>query len=337
MIVVGESAADNGWHAGLRWLAAPRWSVLFFLTTAAGALAVVFAEGSPTVWMAVPFALLLLNLLAAIFSLPRFRADLPLLIFHVALLMLVVLVVLARLTYFEAGATLSRDSSFEGILVADERGPLYGEGYKKLRFANLGYTTNYNARGRYQATYNRISWLDSNGRWHEAEIGDDHPLVMGDYRIYTTGNRGFTLIMGWKPTGGALEYGAVELDDPGADGFASTATWQLPNGEEIWGMISANPNGAGAGSSIDNLGVAEQSLPLVLRVAEQRHEMALGETIELDGGRLSYQQLESWMGYQIIYDPARNWIVATVLIGILSLIWFYLGRIWGKGSLDSDR
>ena len=67
----------------LTLLASPRLTVVFFVLAAAGSLATAHELHDATVLMALPFALLGLNLGAAVFAHARFRADAPLLLWAV--------------------------------------------------------------------------------------------------------------------------------------------------------------------------------------------------------------------------------------------------------------
>ncbi|MCM2313064.1 MAG: hypothetical protein NDI84_16850, partial [Steroidobacteraceae bacterium] len=137
-------------------LASPKLSAIFFVVMAAAALWAKEPGRNITLAMLVPFLLLTLNLVAAIVTNRRFRADLPLLVFHLALLALIFALVAARLTYFEGQATVTAGTTFDGNLVGEEHGPLHDRTIADLRFTNLGFTENYPERGRYHATYNRI-------------------------------------------------------------------------------------------------------------------------------------------------------------------------------------
>lgn len=316
-----------------RWLkeaAAPRWTVLFFVLTAAASLAVAERWASPTPVMLAPFALLVVNLVAAIVSNARFRADLPLLVFHLALLALIALVALARLTYLDGATTLSRGTTFDGKLERAERGPLHWGQLQELHFTNDGVAARYSATGIYEGTYNRVRWQDAAGRWQRAEIGDDRPLILDGYRIYATAHRGLAPLFEWQPANGETELGSVQLEDHRKKDLAPSAEWQLPGGPQVWVQLDFTPLPAPVGTRQQDLGAAELEHALILRIGNMRHILRAGDAITLPEGRLTYVRLDSWMSYRLVYDPTVPWIIATVLVGIASMIWFYIRRIWGK-------
>jgi cytochrome c biogenesis protein ResB len=323
----GKDGRLPGW---VQWLAAPRWSVLFFLLTAAAALAVAYQVMAATALIAVPFALLLVNVGAAIFANARFRTDLPLLLFHLALVALVALIAMARLTYMEGTTTLSSGTAFEGLLLSEARGPLHAGRLSEVHFANEGFTENYAARGKVHTTYNRVRWQDDAGQWNPAQIGDDHPLLIKGYKIYASSHRGFSPLFLWQPTSGAEEYGTVQLADQLDGAVAPAMNYKLPDGTAAWLMLDFKAPIEPAGKVRIDMGGKDLPHTLVLRIGEARHVLRPGDKVDLEGGTLTYARLDSWMGYTVSYDPTRPWMVATILIGIGSLVWFYARRLrWG--------
>lgn len=309
-------------------LASPRWMIAFFVFAAVGALAVAYRLVPATAAMPLPFALLTVNLVAAIAVRPALRADGALLLLHLALLALLGLFVVARLTYFEGTVSLNSGTLFEGQLASQERGPLHRDRLGEIRFANVGFTEDFPQRGKYKATYNRVRWQDAGGMLREAVIGDDHPLILGGYRIYTSRFRGFAPVFHWRAADGTEDLGSVHLNDTRSGEFAPTNEWRLPQGPVIWAMLeSATDVDPAPGSQRSNLAVDRIDHRLVLRVGDDRHVMAPGETVSLAGGRLTYLRLDSWMGYKISHDPTRPWLLAAVMVVVGSLLWYYGRRL----------
>lgn len=324
---LSAAGATQDW---LKKAAAPRWTVAFFLLTAAAALAIAQGGMTATPLMLLPFVLLVVNLVASIVSNARFRADLPLLVFHLALLALVALFGFARLTYLDARATLSSGTGFEGVLERQERGPLHWGRIEALRFANEGMSAHYSEKGSYRGTYNRVRWQDAGGAWQLSEIGDDRPLVLDGYRIYATVYRGLAPLFSWQPTGGAEEIGSVQLEDHRNSDLPPAAGWQLPGGPNLWMQINFTPLAAPRDTQQQDLGAGELQHTLVLRNGAQRQSMRIGDVVDFPQGKLRYLQLDSWMSYRFVYDPTVPWIIATLIVGVASLIWFYVRRIWGR-------
>ncbi|HYD94710.1 MAG TPA: hypothetical protein VEC01_05240 [Noviherbaspirillum sp.] len=311
-------------------LASPKLTVAFFVLMAAGALWTAQADGNATVATLLPLSLLVLNLAAAIATTPRFRTDLPLLAFHLALLAFVALIGAGRLIYFDGATILTSGTGFEGKLVVDRRGPLHRDGPLPLRFANGGFTEHFPDRGRYHATYNLVRWRDDAGRDRVAEIGDDRPLVLDGYRIYTTPRRGFSPLFLWEAEG-ASSYGTVQLPDNRGFEIGPPVEWRLPDGREASVTLQLGAqDGEPVRGKRDDLGADDIAHRLVLRVGGSRTELRPGQTVELEGGKLTYVRLASWMGYRIVYDPTEPWLAATVAAAIATLLWFY-ARLFRQG------
>ena len=325
-----NSGDTRRWSAWLEGLASPRLSVAFFLLTAASALAVAYELATPTATMALPFALLVANVGAAIAVQRRFRADLPLLLLHLALLALVALVVLARLVYMTGTVTLTSGTAFDGQLLTEKRGALHVGRLTELHFANDGFVEDQSARHRLHATYNRVRWQDEAGQWHPGQIGDDRPLLLKGYKIYTSEHRGFSPLLLWRAAGGVEEYGSVQLSDQLDGAIAPAMKFSLPDGSEAWAMLDFRTGDETPARTRVDLGNQALRHTLVLRIGDERHLLRPGQSVNLPGGTLTYMQLDSWMGYLISYDPTRPWIMATVMIGVVSLVWLYWQRLFGR-------
>lgn len=320
-------------RGGLRRLAAPRYSVAFFLLTAVGALAVAEAGAAATWAMAVPFGLFLLNLLAALLTHPRFRLDLPLLLFHLALLALVLLFVLGRLTYMDGIVPVTRGAMFDGALVQVEHGPLHPGIPAQLRFRNDGFVDSFPPNGNEFRTDNRVRWWAVDGQAQAAEIGDDRPLVIAGYRIYAT-RRGFAPYFLWEEPSGRAEYASLQLGSVGPDGRFAGASWRLSGGAEMWVGLHHVVRPPARGSHRIDLGARDVTTPVVVRVGEQRHELLPGQSMALAGGRLTYVRLDAWLGYRIVYDMTTPWMIGCVLLGVVSLIWFYVKRVFAASEAE---
>lgn len=315
-------------------LASPRLMAAFFVLMAAAALGVAYGAINPTPAALLPLGLLVLNLAASIASNARFRADLPLLVFHLSLLAFVALLAAARLTYFEGIAMVPVGSSFSGELVNEERGPLHGTGARALRFSNLGFTEIYKERKVYRHTSNQVRFVDDAGNAHEGEIGNDRPLVLDGYRIYTIGNRGFAPVLQWMPEHDAIQITTVTLGPVGEDGYTPGVEFSPPGGPQLWVSLSTEHDNPAPGSVRKNLGAESAPNKLVLRLDGPAHHLQKGESIALPGGQLTYAGLSAWMGYRIVYDPTKPWLLGTVAVAVGSLIWFYARRLWRTWDED---
>lgn len=330
-----ELIAMSGMLASsIRALASPRLMVTFFLLMAAAALGVAYELIAPTPAALVPLGLLVVNLSASIGTNARFRADLPLLVFHVSLVAFIALLAVARLTYFEGKATVPVGSGFGGDLHTEERGTLHGNGASALRFSNDGFTEIFPERNQYRRTHNQVRFQDAAGNLHTGEIGDDRPLVLDGYRIYTSRNRGFAPMVEWIADDGAIHFTTIQLGQVGQDGFTPGTQWEIPAGPQVWLSLSTEPMRGVPGTQRDNLGAKQARNKLVLRHDGRFYDLQVSESVALPGGRLTYSGLSAWMGYNIIYDPTRPWLIGTISIAIASLLWFYARRLWRTWDED---
>lgn len=309
-------------HRALLGLAAPRWMLAFFIFAAVSALVSIrYPDAITTAWVP-PLAMFAVSLLAAIATNARFRRDPLLLGLHLGLLALVVMIALARLTYLDGMVSLTDGTTFPGQLDVDRRGPLHPGHVERLRFSNEGFIEDYTRADRWRTTRNQVRWWDAQGTSHFAEIGDDEPLVLGAYRIYTTFNRGYSPVLIWHPSDGLPQQGTVQLR---ADtDFGQANEWQPQGGPPIWIMLETDePVALQRGQRRHNLGASGLRHSLVVRTGNLRETMRPGDTLDLPGGRLTYVELGTWMGYRVVYDYAMYWIASSAAVVVLCMIAFY--------------
>jgi len=283
--------------------------------------AVVFA--APTApWIGAMLGALALNLCAALFVHPLLRRNAPLLVFHLALLAVVLLVAAGRLARLDGRFELVAGEPFDGQLIDHEAGPLYVQRLQRLAFRHDGFTIDYAPGRRRGATRNAVAWLDADGREQRAVIGDHRPLVIDAHRIYTTSNKGFAPLLQWRPARGDAQRGAVHLPSYPLHELTQSREWTLPDGRAVWVQLQFEQ------APIAPDAAAQFRLPdvhrLVVRVDEQRAELAPGAVMALPGGVLVYEGLRPWMGYRVTHDPSLPWLLAASLLAALSLAVHYV-------------
>lgn len=319
-------------EAQLKRLASPYLTAFFFPLIAACALLAANRVASPTLLMVLPFGVLTLNLAAAIIVHARFRHDVWLLVFHLALLSLIALFCVARLTHFQGQCDITRGFWFDGEMHQVKAGVFHGENYRQLRFSNAGFVEK-PADGEYfGGLINRVAWIggSTSGAPQSGVISEDQPLILAGYRIYPTAIMGYAPLLVWRPDHGPEESGSVQLPSVGRDDFARGATWTLADGTELWAVINdKQPNSTSARA---NLETDQWDHTLVVRTKDARVELAPGESGRLGNGTLTYVRLESWLGYFVNYDPTRPWLIAVILIAVVSLVGYYVQRLSRLGS-----
>jgi ResB-like family len=294
------------------------------LAVAVGASVV---QRGPVAWaLTGALALLSAQLLLALVVHPALRRQAGLLVFHLGLLALVLAAAVGRLMALDGRFELTEGVPFEPVLLEAQAGRWHRDGLARLQFRHAGFDIDYAPGRKRGPTRNRVEWTDADGRPQRAVIGDHHPLVLGGYRLYTSPNKGFAPVLTWTPAdGGAPQTGAIHLPSYPAHELKQSQDWRLPDGRTVWVHLPIDE------ALIDPAGPAQFRLPtqrtLVLRIgvgaAERRIELAPGASAELGGGRVTYRELRTWMGYRVSYDPSLPWLLGAALLAAAGLAVHY--------------
>lgn len=272
-------------------------------------------------WLAAPLLLLAINLSAAVATNGVFRRQMPLLVFHLALISLVLLAATGQLMYLKGTAEVTEGAGFTGLKSRDA-GPLHVGRIDEVHFVNDGFEIAYMAGPVLDRLLNRLRWHDGKGVERTGEIEINKPLVLNGYRIYPTSNKGFAPVFLWRPVNGAELLAAVHLPSYPANATGQAQSWR-PAGskEDIWVMLDVEEN------LIPSDRTSRFRLPdqrkIVVRYQGKRWEMQPGERIALADGTLEYRELRTWMGYRFFYDWTIPWMLAACGVGVLSLAWHF--------------
>lgn len=307
---------------------------------AAAAMAWHFVEGARDWLIAVPLLLLALNLLSAIIVNPAFRRQPGLLAFHLALLALVLLVAIGRLTYFSGQAEVSVGERFDSTTVKRGGGYWHEDLLAQVNFAldhfTIDYTPN-NGVAQRAETRAHVRWSNQRGQQFAGVVGDHRPLVLSGYRFYTTHNKGFAPLFVWQPMGGLPQQGSIHLPAWPAHEHNQALDWTLPGTtQQLWTQLQFDE------VLLDPQRPSQFRVPkdhlLVMRVGEQRYELRPGQSIDFQDGRLTYKELRTWMGFAVFYDWTLPWLFAAGMVAVLSLGWHYwrkyAAKPWLQGETD---
>lgn len=309
---------------GLRLLGSLKLTLVILVALGAG-IVVAYRNETKTIWpLVLPLVLCALNLLAAIASNAVFRRQLPLLMFHLALLAIILLVATGRMTYLKGQVELVDGQEFDGVLSKEESGPWHRNGLAQVHFANAGFAIDYAPGVRRGATQNKVRYQDANGLSREAVIGDNTPMVLNGYRFYTSFNKGFAPVFLWYPVAapGAPLLGTVNLPAYPIHEYRQALDWVLPGTQiQAWTMLQFDE------VILDPEKPSVFRLPekhqVVMRIGERRWELLPGQSITLPEGRLQYQGLRSWMGYTVFSDWTIPWLLSASLLAVASLGWHF--------------
>lgn len=302
-------------------------ATLVLLALLAGALVVVTVTRAPATWaIAVPCALLAVNLGAAVATHPAFRRNLPLLVFHLALAAVLALAALGRMTSLTGELELSTGEAFAGTLTRVDAAPWHRSALAGVRFANAGYTIEYAPGRQRAATANRLLVADARGAVSEITIGDNVPLVAAGYRFYTSFNKGFAPVVRWQPAaGGAAVTGTIHMPAYPLHEHRQAQEWTPPGARTaLWVALGFDE------VLLDPAEATEFRLPrrhtLVVREGARRVELAPGESAALDEGRITYGGLTTWMGYTVFSDWTLPWLFAAAVLAAAALAWHFAAR-----------
>lgn len=312
-------------HIYLR-IAASLWLTLGLLILAAAiALAGEFFGLQIGSWIALPFAGLGLNLLAALAVTPKLRRQGGLLGFHLALAALALLAAVDQMIALNGHIEITDGTPFDESRVIADAGPLHPWGLDRVEFVQAGFEIDYSPRMKRGETRSTVLLPVGGGRWREATVGDDNPVIIGDYRFYTSFNKGFAPVLTFTDRYGGAHTGSVHLPSYPLNYFRQGNEWTPPGGDEtvkLWLSISEqvyDPEKAWRFRKPENA-------VLVVMAAGERHELRPGESVALRDGALRYDELRSWMGYTISYNPLTPWMLASAAIGVLCLAWHMFDR-----------
>ena len=284
---------------------------------------------TPAWVLVVPLGLLAINLAAAILTNPRINRQPGLLVFHICLFSTVVLVGVGRLTHLDAHMEIALGQEFQTDLLQEVRkGPWHSGNLDKVAFTQGVYTVDYAVGLRRGLTHSEVFVPDAAGRRVSQDVGDDRPLVIERYRFYTTFNKGFSSIMTWIPDQGQPITGRINMPAYPLYDYKQDNRWTPPGTKEeikFWLQLDT-------GLTMEKDWVLDgrnSSAVLVITSKDQRVELNIGDEARLEHGRLRYDNLTTWMGYRVFYDPTIQWLFFVTVAGVFGLSHFF----WVKLNL----
>lgn len=297
------------------------------------AVGAAFSYNNPaetSVWvLVVPLFILAVNLMLAIIINPAINRRRGLLLFHIGLLALVILVAVGRLTHMEAHIELVNGAAFDTEALFDvQKGPWHSDDLQHIQFIQQGFSVEFRPRMKRGLTHNQILVSDTNGQLVAQEIGDDRPLLMHGYRIYSTSNKGFAPRLTWVADNGAIEQGSIHMPSYPLLYFRQANEWTPPGGELIKFWLQLD-----TGLDKDNAWVLDPASAtgvLVINASGQRNELSPGQSLSLPGGTLYFDELSSWMGFKVFYDPTLPWLFICAMLTVLGLVVHY----WQKFAAE---
>jgi cytochrome c biogenesis protein len=233
---------------------------------------------------------------------------------------------MGRLMALDGHVEVAEGTEFDAANVVAEAAPFHPFRLGHAVFGQGPFTIDYDPGMRRRHTRSTIHIADGRGGWRSVVVGDDQPLVVGGYRLYTTPNKGFAPILAWTGPDGREEIGAYHLPSYPANDDRQGGTWTLPDGSRQVVLWLEMPNPVLKPDAAWSFQVPADAR-LAVTDGDRREVLAPGQSIRIGGGSLRYVRLASWMGYSIFYDPTLPWLFATAAVAALGMAWHAAMRL----------
>lgn len=278
-------------------------------------------------WMAVPLALLCVNLVCALLSNPRFRVQHGLLVFHLGLLAVLGLALAGLLTRYEARLRVA-----EGQRLADapvevlEAGPWYRDRLAALDLVQGPVTVAYSPGLRMGRLDSRLV-LAQGAAPRELTVSRNKSLLLEGYRFNATSNKGMAALLEWRDADAGVQVGAVNFPSYPLLAWRQEMAWRTPAGQDLELALELPPVPDQADWVLSARTVQGA---LLVRAEGQEHRLAPGESVALQGGTLAFAELRMWMGYRVEYAPLVPWVIAAGLVAILGIALHFYASLFRR-------
>jgi hypothetical protein len=306
-------------HRALRRVGSAEATSVLIALSAAVAIAGTLFPIRTSDWMMLPALLLLANLVAALATNVRLKSLPMLFALHAALVVLIVVIGLDRANSMSGRVEVAEGSMFDASTVKAEAGMLHRMHLGDVKFMQGPFEITYAPGMKRRQTESVIRIPEQDGNWREVRIGDDTPLVVGDYRFYTTHNKGFAPILTYVSAAGTANTGVIHLPSYPAHDSKQGLAWTPPGAAKplkVWLHIPEPVFEMDKAWKF----VKPVNTRLVIIDGEQRHELRIGEVVALGSAQLRYDGLRSWMGYTVVGQSMIPWIAAAALMACLALL-----------------
>jgi cytochrome c biogenesis protein len=282
-------------------------------------------------WTVAPTLLLTLNLAAAIIANPRFRRQAGLLVFHVALLSLLLFAAYGQLASLTGRVEIAQGQAFSPELVmVQSRGPWHDlSRLEGIHFIQGSLQVDYAPqllRGGTRSTVYRDEDVAT-----AVVVGDNVPLTQHGYRFYTTPNKGLAAVLVVQQrVGGAAQLGTVHFPSYPLRDWDQQVSWTVPGGTplQLTLEIDRRPDLSGHWTLDDSL---LRGARLALQGADgERQLLVPGDTAKVGEQVVKLEALRLWLGYEVFYNPALSWMLAAALVAVLGLGWHFWAKLWSK-------
>ena len=280
------------------------------------ALATYRNPGFGTVWITVPLAVLAVNLLAAILTNGAFRQQSALLVFHVCLLAVILLIGAELMIRFDGHVELVEGEAFDAQAVEIvQQGAWHRLAFDQVNFVQGRIAVDYRPGLIRQNTRSNVTEIGANGQTQE--IGDGNSVNFENYRFHTTFNKGWAVILRWSGDNGTVQRGSVNFPSFPEFDWKQANDWKTPGGEQVALELRLDPVPADMNWVLRS---GESEFSVVISDARlDKHELKLGDSIRMQNGTLTVEDLRLWMGYRIDFSPLLPWVFAAAMLALIAL------------------
>lgn len=290
-------------------------------------------EHEVSVWLLlVSLGFIGLSLLAAIVSYPRIHRQTGLLVFHLALLGLITLAAFGRLTHMQGHFEIVEGQAFDpGLLAGVKKGLWHKEPMDSVKFIQGPVAVEYEPGIKRGKTFSNVYVANDRGANPTARtVGDDIPLLIDGYRIYSTFRKGFAPILTWE-SGGLTQTGAVHMPSFPLYLYQQENDWMPPVDGAQPIKMSLDLQTAMDDQLAWTLDSESSRADLLIHLEGQIvHRLREGESLGIEGGSLRYERLAMWKGYNVYYDSMISWMFMVAVFGVAALAWHW----WTKRGVQ---
>lgn len=310
----------------LAWLSGLPLTLIGLITFLAGILPVVTGYVSATNGLALGYVLLVVNLVFAILVREKIKNSPFLLLFHIALLLMLLAIGFSRLTYFKGWVEISPNMPITEPTGVISKGPWHPNAFKNTRVQLLDFEANYGTDGRYQSIR---SLLQVGNKQQPTLIDDSQTADILGYQFTQSSNIGFALSFVWMADDGTMVQGLSHFPSIIAYPETQGLELDLPNVKQpVWvGLEIASDRP----SFFTPRFVVPQEYGYQVMASDGGYQVRPGQSIQLPEGSLMLQAVVPWVGYDLYYDPSIYFLLFSALIGVFALAVF----LWQRQTTSS--
>lgn len=269
---------------------------------------------------AVPMAILVINLFAALLTNRSFRAQTGLLVFHVGLLLVFACIGLTVLLRFDGHVEVLQGTALDASQVTTvEQGWWHANRLRDIELYQGDVRINYLPGLNRQDTHSTIEYRAATGELRRMTIGDTRTAKIHGYRVAATFNKGFALLLQWTDEDGRDSLGAVHMPSFPEFDWKQVTTWTTPAGQQVELELDFDEP---VSSDAAAWAFGSTSMPYTVKVSvagAASQDLRRGDPVRLEGGVVRAVDLRVWMAYRIEYLPFLPWMFVAAMLAILGL------------------